>query len=1068
MPQPGLSIIAGVVSPVPDDVYAMFRAQAGRHPGRTAVRQGAEARTYRELRATAEELAARLYRRGVRPGTPVAVYTERGVHAVGALLAVLRLGATYVPIDVHHPLERSRAALRAVGATCLLACGDVPFDGVEAVDLLRPEPGEEVPATAPLPAPDDPAYILFTSGSTGVPKGARLPYRALSNLVCWLRRTASVGVGARTVQFSRVSFDVFLTEVLGTLTTGGELLVLDESRRADVEHLLRFCEDRHVQRLHLPFAALRPFAEWAQYKKASLPSLVEICTAGEQPYVTAALERLLSAGARSIRFTNQYGPTETHVVTEAILTGDPAGWPRAPSSGVALDNTVVALLDSAGDVVPLGDEGEVSVVGAPVGLGYLGPVSTEPGAGFGPVEALGGRWGYRTGDLGRIEGRELVLRGRIDDQVKISGHRVEPGEIEILADRAASLAEVAAVAVDTPGGTRTMALFAVPAPGATVDPEALRDALARRLPEAVVPGRIVLCDALPRTSTGKIDRRSLAERPADRLADRLADRTGPAVLSAPGPELPADEWRIAGRLAAVLGLDRVLASDSLLSLGGSSLQAMTLMTELAAEFGSTPAIDRLLGGATVSDLAGQLRAGGWEEPDEMRPPHEANPSVPLVPLVPPVPAVPSVPSGPSVTAGAAGERPTPLLPASTVQSEIWLAGRLGDPAAYNVTIALDVAGTLDRARLRHALRRTIARHPALRSLLKRKRDRIFVHHPEDWPTPFECELVGTAETRTGPETSERAFADRPFDVATDLPIRLALLRGPSRDRLVVTFHQHAVDAAGIQTVIDDLAHWYRTPDEPREGATDEAPGAAALGPRPGPGPADAATLAYWRSALAGVAPAHTTWLRREDASPSGRPVHRRLELPYDVLRPHRSAPESGTVTRFARIIGTFAHAAHAVGAPEEFLTGVVTTRRVPGVSPAVGCHLGLLPILLRPAAELSDTVTAVHAAMATALSHRQISLGELVSVLPKGSVLTTTFGLDDAETREIDFGGTRATTRYVHARTLQFPLALTPWTSPLGTAGLDAVFDDGLYQPHTVDALLGEWTRLLRHSARPL
>lgn len=116
-------------------------------------------------------------------------------------------------------------------------------------------------------------------------------------------------------------------------------------------------------------------------------------------------------------------------------------------------------------------------------------------------------------------------------------------------------------------------------------------------------------------------------------------------------------------------------------------------------------------------------------------------------------------------------------------------------------------------------------------------------------------------------------------------------------------------------------------------------------------------------------------------------------------------------------------------------------------------------------AGLSDTVTAVHAAMATALSHRQISLGELASVLPKGPVLTTTFGLDDAERREIDFAGIRATTRYVPARTLQFPLALTPWTSPLGTAGLDAVFDDGLYLPHTVDALLNEWTRLLGHSA---
>ncbi|GGQ66299.1 hypothetical protein Saso_47470 [Streptomyces asoensis] len=1038
MPQSALSVLAGDIRPVPADVYAMFRVQAERHPGRTALRQGAEGRTYRELHLFAEELAGRLYRRGVRPGTSVAVHIERGIHAVGALLAVLRLGAAYVPLDVHHPPERSRGALRESGATCVLVCGEAPFEDVEAVDLLRPKPREEVPATAPSPALDDPAYILFTSGSTGVPKGARLPYRALSNLVTWLRRKASVGVGDRTLQFSRVSFDVFLTEVLGTLATGGELLVLDESRRADLDHLLRFCDDRHIKRLHLPYAALRPFAEWAQYRRASLPHLVEISTAGEQPHVTDALERLLGAGGRPIRLTNQYGPTETHVVTEAILTGDPAGWPRTPSAGVALDNTVVALLDPAGAVVPLGDEGEVSVVGAQVGLGYVGPVSTASGAGFGHVEALGGRWGYRTGDLGRIEDGELVLRGRIDHQVKISGHRVEPGEIEILADRAASLAEVAAVPVDTPGGTRTMALFVVPAPGATVDPDALRGALARRLPEALVPSRIVLCEALPRTSSGKIDRRSLAERHADRTA-----------RSAPSSALPAEETRIAGRLAAVLGLDRVLETDSLLSLGGSSLQAMTLLTELAAEFGSTPSMERLMGGASVSDLAGQLRAGGWEEPDS-RPPHEANDSVPLVPC------------DPAAAAGPPGRTPTSLLPASPVQSEIWLAGRLGDPTAHNVTLVLDIAGRLDDARLRHALRHTIARHPALRSLLKRKRDRVFVHRPQDWVTPFAFEAADGAASRTGAEASERAFAERPFDVGSDLPIRVALLRGPGRDRLLVAFHQHAVDAQGIQAFVDDLAHRYGTPDDARADVTDEALDAAA----PGPGPADAATLAHWRSALAGVTPAHTTWLRREGGSPSGRSVHRRLELPYDVLHPHRGASGSGTATRFARIIGAFAHAAHAVGAPDEFLTGVVTTRRVPGVSPAVGCHLGLLPILLRPGAGLSDTVTSVHAAMATALSHRQISLGELTSVLPKGAAVTSTFGLDDAERREVDFAGTRATTRYVHARTLQFPLAFTPWTSPLGTAGLDAVFDDGLHLPDTVDALLDEWTRILRHSAQ--
>ncbi|MFM9705620.1 AMP-binding protein [Streptomyces galilaeus] len=1002
-----LSLLAGEVRPFPDDLYGVFGRTAERHPNRPAVREGGEVTTYRVLRDRSEELAGRLHRRGVRPGTAVAVHLERGADAVAALLAVLRLGASYVPLDVHHPPERSAAALAASGAGVLVADGDAPFAGAEGVDIGRVEEAGPPPQDTLAPGPEDPSYVLFTSGSTGEPKGARIPYRTLSNYVSWLCRTSNVTVGSRSTQFSRVSFDVWFTEVLGTLCTGGELVVVEERRRADVEYLVRFCGEQRIERLFLPFAALRPFAEWAQHKAVRLPALTEINTAGEQPHVTEALERLVRGASPTLRLANQYGPTETHVVTESEFFGDPARWPRIPPAGPAIDNCVIALLGAGGEIVPLGEEGEVCVAGVPVGLGYLRPNGTAPRTGFGPIEALDEPWGYRTGDIGVIEEGRLVLRGRGDDQVKISGHRVEPGEIEVLAGQAAELAEVAAVAVDTPGAPRTMVLFAAAAPGAAVDPVTLRSRLAERLPAAVVPSRVVLTGRLPRTSTGKVDRRRLA---LDGASGRGHGR--------PLPSLTGEEARIAARLARVLGVAGADAGDSLLTLGGGSLQAMSLMTELATEFGATPGIDRVLDGATVEQLAADLRAGDWFA--------DAAPELPHPPHMP----------------DAAEE-----IPASPVQQEIWLADYwLDEPAAYNVAVVLDAEGVLDPGRVRHALERTVARHPALRSVLRRRSDRILVHTLDDRQAPLDIHRVGPQEAAA----TERAFVDRPFDLGEDLPVRAALLRQEERDRLVLVFHQHAVDVPGVQTVVDDLARWYGDP-----GA--EAP-EETIRPDAWLRPADAVTLDHWRRTLSGVTSGHLTWLQREDASPSGQVVRRRLDVPPALLDARHNTSEG---TSFARMLGSFAHAAQAAGAPDTFVVGVVTTRRTPGVSPLVGCHLGLLPLLLKPGATVSDTVAGTREALATALAHRQISAGEVTDVLPERARLAVTFGFDDLETREVDLGGVRCVLRHVHANALQFPLAITPWTSPLGHAGIDVAFDEGLYAPGTVDSLLAGWSALL-------
>lgn len=255
----------------------------------------------------------------------------------------------------------------------------------------------------------------------------------------------------------------------------------------------------------------------------------------------------------------------------------------------------------------------------------------------------------------------------------------------------------------------------------------------------------------------------------------------------------------------------------------------------------------------------------------------------------------------------------------------------------------------------------------------------------------------------------------------------------------------------MQTVVDDLTRWYGDPgaEAPEETTRPDARLR----------PAEAVTLDHWRRTLSGVAPGHLTWLQREDASPSvragrtaparrpGRPAGRAAQhARRDVLRQDagflRARRAGGRGTRRVRRRGR-------------------DDRRTPGVSPLVGCHLGLLPLLLRPGTTVSDTVAGTREALATALAHRQISAGEVTDVLPEKARLAVTFGFDDREIREVDLGGVRCVLRHVHPNALQFPLAITPWTSPLGHAGIDGAFDEGLYAPGTVDSLLAGWSALL-------
>ncbi|NBE57049.1 non-ribosomal peptide synthetase, partial [Streptomyces boluensis] len=429
------------------------------------------------------------------------------------------------------------------------------------------------------PTPDTLAYVLHTSGSTGRPKGVPLPHRALASLVDWQVAHSACGPGTRTLQFAPIGFDVAFQELFATWAAGGTLVLADDDTRRDPHLLLDLVEDQRVDRLFLPFVALQQLAGYVVATQRTC-RVREFITAGEQLYVTPAL-RTFFGGLTGASLENQYGPTESHVVTAHRLTGDPAHWPERPPIGRPVDGARIRLLDERLRPVPVGTVGEICIGGRTLADGYLGEdAATESRTRFVHVDDEGGSDGerlYRSGDLGRhLPDGTVEFIGRRDDQVKIRGHRVEPAEAEAAVRAVDGVTDAVVLATGEP--KRLVAHYTGPAA-----PERVRAALAAALPPHLVPALLVPATALPLTPSGKTDRAALA-------ATAPAPPSGSGTQGVPyvPPRTPrelhiAELWQRAAGLPEGAGPPGV--HDDFFTVGGDSLRAARLVLDLRAELG---------------------------------------------------------------------------------------------------------------------------------------------------------------------------------------------------------------------------------------------------------------------------------------------------------------------------------------------------------------------------------------------------------------------------------------------------------------------------------------------------
>ncbi len=583
----------------------LFEQRAVDHPDVPAV-ETSDGKTisYKELNCAANQLAWYLLELGIDRNESVAIYASSSFNLCTAILGTLKAGAGYVPLDPSYPDERLRYMLEDSGASVVICDGpEFPCLDTGKYRLLKLADDNPDLRSKSTDNPNreidhgDLAYILYTSGSTGRPKGVAMENGPLVNLVEWQINESAEREGGRTLQYASPSFDVSFLELFATWGSGGTTVLIDEAARLNMEGLIRRIEERQITRLILPFVVLQHLATAAIEVGVFPASLREVVSTAEQLKISPTIKTFFQR-LPECRLVNEYGPTESHVVTSFALPERVETWVSLPSIGTPIANATVVVLDEYCRRVPVGVPGELYIGGRCLAREYVNkPEMTADRFRF--VDNLGSHANrlYRSGDLARWH-RDGTLEylGRIDGQLKIRGFRVEPGEIEAALAAHSDVAEAAVVGLENESSDRVLVAFARSEPGSSPQEDELRSMLRLSLPDYLVPSRIVIRDTLPMTPNGKIDRKSL-----------LMPEEGAQQSASAGPRDDVEKG-LSEIWTSTLGVSRVGIFDDFFSLGGHSLIATKLVLRANERFGVDLPLVSVFEHSSVADMAAVIRS----------------------------------------------------------------------------------------------------------------------------------------------------------------------------------------------------------------------------------------------------------------------------------------------------------------------------------------------------------------------------------------------------------------------------------------------------------------------------
>ncbi|AXE82377.1 non-ribosomal peptide synthetase [Streptomyces atratus] len=784
----------------------LFEAQVARTPGAVAVVSGGVEVSYAELDARANRLARHLVAKGVGAESFVGVCLERGIETVVALLAVVKAGGAYLPIDPGYPAERIAymladakpvVVLASAGTAAVVPSPDATVVVLDETDLAGLEDGP----LGTVIRPEHPAYVIYTSGSTGRPKGVVVEHRSVAGLLGWAVAEFSGEDFRRVLVSTSFNFDVSVFELFGPLVSGGSVEVVGD---------LLALADAGVGDVSLVSGVPSAFAQMvASGEIQARPRTVVL--AGEA--LTADAVAGIRTAIPGARVANIYGPTEATVYSTAWYSD--ADVEGAVPIGRPISNARVYVLDGTLSPVPVGVPGELYIAGAGLARGYLGrPELTGERFVADPFASDGGRL-YRTGDVVRwSQDGQVEYLGRADEQVKVRGFRIELGEVQSVLAAHPEVAQAVVIAREDVPGDKRLVAYVVPAEDGVAEelPRILTALASDRLPSYMVPSAVVPLDVLPLNVNGKLDRKAL---PAPEYATGSGTRN-PVTLQ---------EELLCGVFAQVLGLPEVGVDDDFFALGGHSLLAVRLISRVRTVLGVEVPLRALFGTPTVAGLAAGLSGAGQAR-----------------------------------LALTAGERPE-RVPLSFAQQRLWFISQLEGPSAtYNSPIALRLSGEVDRQALNAALRDVIGRHEVLRTVFGTADGQPYQQVVELDTLDWELGVVEVDAAEL--EDAVTGAARYAFDLSVEVPIRATLFETREGERvLVVLVHHIASDGWSRAPLARDFSTAYAARVEGRVPEWTPLPVQYAdyalwqrelLGDEADPESVVARQLAYWRKTLADI------------------------------------------------------------------------------------------------------------------------------------------------------------------------------------------------------------------------
>ena len=793
--------------------HQLVEEQVERTPDAVAVEFEEEQLTYRELNRRANQVAHYLRSLGVKPEVPVGFCVERSEARVIGLLGIFKSNGVYVPLDPTYPEERLAYMLSDSSVQVLLTTqktlSSLPqlaltAQGRQIVYLDRDwevisQQNSENPVTQVKP--DNLAYVTYTSGSTGRPKGVVMEHRAFCHYIWWQVHSSTVSSSARTLQFGPLSFDVSLEECFTTWSSGGILVLVSEEVRRNPMALASFVAGKSIERLFLPYVALRNLAEVVN-NGAPVPTTVrEIMVAGEQLQITPAIAYLFKQTGGILY--NQYGLSENSTITQFTLTGEPSNWPALPPIGSAVANAKVYILDRFLQPVPIGVRGELYVGGEWLARGYLNlPELTSERFISNPFGS--GRL-LRTRDLARyLSDGNIEYLGRADNWVKIRGFGIELGEIEtVMAQHPAVRESVVVPLQDNPGNKRLVAYVVPHEYAASIlnleaeqDPVSLkgqlgkklelavRNYLRERLPDYMVPAVFVTLEKMPLTPSGKVNR----------LALPVPHKSRPELtttLVMPKSEI---EKLIAQVWIEVLGLDVVGIHDNFFELGGYSLLLTQIHHKLAHNLGAELSTTALLQYPTIHALAQHLNQTHFEQS-----------------------AVNIGEQNNRLTLRSIAEQQRQHrqgnLPLSFAQQQMWLLSQLEpNNPFYSELEALRLKGSLNVVALEQSINKIIQRHEALRTnfvTVDGQPVQVIATSLTLKMSVVDLTALPSSEREVSAQRLATAQAQQPFDLTTDPLIQVTLLKQKDTEHILLLKIHHIVwDGWSMGVFFRELAAFY--------------------------------------------------------------------------------------------------------------------------------------------------------------------------------------------------------------------------------------------------------------------